>query len=120
MEVNNNKEINVKIKINNDEKCENESTSNEVKMFENSKEIEKLKNFETNTNEINIIYFFISEFGLLFIIGLILLIIYLLPQYHSAKTFTSKHSEKLFDPNYSPKILFIQQIYILVLISLID
>ena len=54
---------------------------------------------------LNNIYFFISEFGLIFIMGLILLIIYLSPQYHSAKIFTSKNSNTIFDSNYSPKIL---------------
>ena len=103
MEENNNNEINVKIKFNSNEKVDN--ASNEIKMFENSKELEKLKNLEIIKNEINIIYFFISEFGLVFIMGLILLIIYLSPQYHPAKTFTSKISNKIFDSNYLPKIL---------------
>ena len=63
---------------------------------------EKIK--EELKNEINKIYFFISEFGFIFILGLILLILYLLPQYHSAKTFTSKKSNALFDIDYTPKI----------------
>jgi hypothetical protein len=74
-------------------------------MLGNSKELEKKKNFEKMTNEENIIYFFISEFGLNFIMILILLIIFISPQYHSAKTFTSKISNKIFDSNYSLKIL---------------
>ena len=49
-------------------------------MLGNSKELEKMKNFE-KTNEENIIYFFISEFGLIFIMVLILLILFISPQY---------------------------------------
>ena len=105
MEDSYNREINVKNELNNNGKDEIGSISDEVKVIENSKELEKFKNFGINTNEINIIYFFISEFGLIFIMGLILLIIYLSPQYHSAKTFTSKNSNTIFDSNYSPKIL---------------
>ena len=104
MEANNNKEINVKTELNNFEKVEIGNASNEIKMLENSKELEKMKNFEKMTNKENIIYFFISEFGLIFIMVFILLIIFISPQYHSAKTFTSKISNKIFDSNYSPKI----------------
>ena len=104
MEENGNKEIKTEAVINKDEKNEIGNAYKEIKMFENSKELENSNNFENNTNKINIIYFFISEFGLIFIMGLILLIIYLCPQYHSAKTFTSKYYNKIFDINYSPKI----------------
>ena len=105
METNNNKEINVKTELNNFEKGEIGNASNEIKMLGNSKELEKMKNLEKMTNKENIIYFFISEFGLIFIMVLILLILFISPQYDSAKTFTSKISNKIFDSNYSPKIL---------------
>ena len=40
---------------------------------------------------IGIIQFFVSEFGLIIVIGLILILVNVIPQYHSKKTFTSKN-----------------------------
>ena len=51
----------------------------------------------------NIIFFFISEFGLILILVIILFIFLISPQYHSAKTFISKISNP-FDSDYIPKI----------------
>ena len=70
----------------------------------NTNENSPIENLELNDCKISTIYFLISEFGLIFVLGFILLIIYLSPQYHPAKTFTSKNSNKIFDSNYIPKI----------------
>ena len=83
-----------KISINQNIKIQEKIQKNELK--------KEIKN--EIKNEIKIIYLFISEFGFIFILGLILLILYLSPQYHSAKTFTSKKTNALFDSDYTPKI----------------
>ena len=88
------------------ESIENGSVS-KVSINQNIKTQEKIQKNELKKeikNEIKIIYLFISEFGFIFILGLILLILYLSPQYHSAKTFTSKKTNALFDSDYTPKI----------------
>ena len=54
---------------------------------------------------IRIIPFFISEFGIFFIIIFIVILFFIFPQYHPPKTFHSKEV-KSFNPNYEPKILF--------------
>ena len=58
-----------------------------------------IKNEELNANSIQIylnyigiIQIFLSEFGFLFILGFILFIAYIIPEYHSKKIFTSKKS----------------------------
>ena len=52
----------------------------------------------------HILFIFITELGFFLIYLIILLIFFVTPQYHSAKTFTSKNSTKSFDSNYIPKI----------------
>ena len=99
MDKNSNNKINV---IKYSDSVENGSIS-KVIINQNSKTFEKNKKEEIK-NEINKIYFFISEFGLILILGFILIIIYLSPQYHPAKTFTSKKSKALFNSDYTPKI----------------
>ena len=54
--------------------------------------------------KVNIILFFITELGFLIIYLIIILIFFVTPQYHSAKTFTSKNSTKSFNSSYIPKI----------------
>ena len=49
--------------------------------------------------------FIISEFGIFFIIIFIVILFFIFPQYHPAKTFHSKNIDS-FNPNYEPKILF--------------
>ena len=80
------------------EKTKKEEIKNEIKI-----EIKNEIKNETK-NEINKIYFFISEFGFILMLGFILIIIYLSPQYHPAKTFTSKKSKTLFNSDFTPKI----------------
>ena len=46
----------------------------------------------------------ISEFGFIFILGIIILFLYIIPEYHSSKTFTSKVTNRPFNPDYIPKI----------------
>lgn len=46
----------------------------------------------------------ISEFGFIFILGIIIFFLYIIPEYHSSKTFTSKVTNRPFDPDYIPKI----------------
>ena len=72
-----------------------------VEAYEKLEEIDKI---QSKKDGIKIIHFFISQFGFIFLIALILLIIYSTPQYHPSKTFTSKKSAKVFDPYYTPKI----------------
>ena len=79
----------------------NETNSKEVVNGEISEEIGKIIN---NEDEIKTLYFFITQIGFIFILLFILLIVYLSPQYHPSKTYTSKKSRKIFDPNYTPKI----------------
>ena len=111
MEKNSNNKINV---IKYSDSVENGSIS-KVIINQNSEASEKTKKEEIKNkikieikneikNEINRIYFFISEFGFILILGFILIIIYLSPQYHPAKTFTSKKSKALFNSDYTPKI----------------
>ena len=76
----------------------------DINKNESEREILKGKIRPNNDNTIKIIYFFITEFGFIFILGIILLLLYLIPEYHSAKTFTSKNSNLLFNSNYNPKI----------------
>ena len=99
MKKNSNNKINV---IKYSDSVENGSIS-KVIINQNSKTFEKTKKEEIK-NEINKIYFFISEFGFILVLGFILIIIYLSPQYHPAKTFTSKKSKALFNSDYTPKI----------------
>ena len=66
-------------------------------------ENEELKKFIIKQNKIKTLEFFISEFGFLIPFILILFILFIIPDYHSAKTFTSKISSP-FNPNYNPKI----------------
>ena len=49
--------------------------------------------------------FFISEFGIFFIIVFTVILFFFFPQYHNPKIFRSKEA-KSFNPNYEPKILF--------------
>ena len=79
----------------------NSQTKTKVQKCYNIIDIIEKKN--SQTNKVHIIYFFLSELSLFFIFGLILLILYLIPQYHSAKTFISKSSIR-FNSNYIPKI----------------
>jgi len=90
-------------KFQNLEIIENVNTKKKTKEQECSNIINIIKINNNQNNKVNTIYFFISELGLLFIFGLFLLILYLIPQYHSAKTFTSKNYI-LFNSNYIPKI----------------
>jgi len=84
------------------DKIENINTKKKSKE-ENYNIIDINRKNNNHNNKANIILFFISELSLLFIFGLFLLIIYFIPQYHSAKIFTSK-SAKVFNSNYIPKI----------------
>ena len=63
-------------------------------------------NEEDFYNEIRIIPYFVSEFGLFLIILFIVLLFFIIPQYHSGKLFHSKKLNIPFDTNYIPKILF--------------
>ena len=99
MKKNSNNKINV---IKYSDSVENGSIS-KVIINQNSEASEKTKKEEIK-NEINKIYFLISEFGFILMLGFILIIIYLSPQYHPAKTFTSKKSKALFNSDYTPKI----------------
>ena len=72
----------------------------------NEMELLKLGFLQKNNNQIKTIYFFISELGFIFLLGIIILLLYVIPKYHSAKTSTSKISNELFDSNYNP-IIFI-------------
>ena len=76
----------------------------DINKNESETEILKGKIKPSNDNKIKIIYFFITEFGFIFILGIILLLLYVIPEYHSAKTFTSKISNLSFNSNYNPKI----------------
>ena len=71
---------------------------NEGELMILNQKIAKIKN-----NNIYIL-FFITEFGLIFILGIIVLFLYIIPEYHSVKIFTSKKANTPFDPNYIPKI----------------
>jgi len=81
-----------------------ENESKEIKMQESTQDINNLDNILKETNKVNIILFFISEFGFIFILGLILLLFYLIPQYHPAKVFKSKTQNQGFDSAYTPQI----------------
>ena len=72
--------------------------------FNSEREIITVKNKKKEDNKFKIIYFFITEFGFILLLGLILLLLFAIPKYHSAKIFTSKNSNILFDSNYNPKI----------------
>ena len=56
-------------------------------------------------DNIRTIPFLISEFGIFFIIIFTVILFFIFPQYHPAKTFHSKSIDS-FNPNYEPKILF--------------
>ena len=96
MKKNSNNKINV---IKYSDSVENGSIS-KVIINQNSEASEKTKKEEIKNeikieikneikNEINKIYFFISEFGFILILGFILIIIYLSPQYHPAQYYPS-------------------------------
>ena len=72
--------------------------------FESEREIITVKNQQIKDNKLKIIFFFITEFGFILLLGLILLLLFAIPEYHSAKIFTSKNSNILFDSYYDPKI----------------
>ena len=83
-------------------KVKNGSKINEV----NDGEMNMLKEKElkNNDNQVKTIFFLISEYGFILILGIILFLLWVIPEYHSAKTFTSKISNESFDSNYNPKI----------------
>ena len=56
-------------------------------------------------DNIRILPFLISEFGIFFIIIFIVILFFFFPQYHPAKVFHSKKGYA-FNPNYGPKIIF--------------
>ena len=64
------------------ENVENINTKKKTKEQECSNIINIIKINNNQKIKVNTIYFFISELGLLFIFGLFLLILYLIPQYH--------------------------------------
>ena len=78
-----------------------------------SESTELIKNFNEDIvpNKINIpkiIQIFISEIGFIIIILFILLIVYLIPEYHPAKTITSKNIPN-FIFNQDPIIMITQR-----------
>jgi hypothetical protein len=83
-------------------KVKNGSKINEV----NDGEMNMLKEKElkNNDNQVKSIYFLISEYGFILILGIILFLLWVIPEYHCAKTFTSKISNEPFDSNDIPKI----------------
>ena len=81
-----------------------ENESKEIKMQESSQDMNNLDNILKETYKANIILFFISEFGFIFILGFILLLLYIIPQYHPSKEFTSKTQNLGFDSTYTPQI----------------
>ena len=81
-----------------------ENESKEIKMQDSTQDINNLDNILKDTNKVNIILFFISEFGFVSILGFILLLLYIIPQYHPAKVFTSKTQNQGFDSTYTPQI----------------
>ena len=85
-----------------DNKEDKTNEDSEINEFITKNQINK-KDFY---NEIKIIPYFASEFGLFIIILLIVLLFFLIPQYHSGKLFHSKKLNIPFDTNYIPKILF--------------
>ena len=93
------KDINSKNPIKNPE-----NESKEIKMQESTQDINNLDNIFKEKNKVNIILFLISEFGFIFILGFILLLLYIIPQYHPSKVFTSKTQNQGFDSTYTPKI----------------
>ena len=60
---------------------------------------------------IGIIQFFISEFGFIIVIGLIMILVNVIPRYHSKKTFTSKNISD-FEFSKDQLFLFILLIFI--------
>lgn len=81
-----------------------ENDLKEIKIQENVHSINKIGNIPQKPHQIKIISFFLSEFGFVFILGFILLLLFIIPQYHSAKVFTSKTQNQGFDSAYTPKI----------------
>ena len=81
-------------------KVENENEF--VIIHESEKEI--LKNVFITKKNIKIVELFVSEYGFLIPFVLILFLLFIIPDYHSAKTFTSKISTQTFNTNYNPKI----------------
>ena len=81
-----------------------ENDLKEIKTQENVQCINKIGNIPQKPHQIKIISFFLSEFGFVFILGFILLLLFIIPQYHSAKVFTSKTQNQGFDSTYTPKI----------------
>ena len=61
---------------------------------------------EKDIGQIKLIPYFISEFSVFFLIMFIILLFFIIPQYHSSKLFHSKKASYLFDNDYVPKILF--------------
>ena len=80
-----------------------ENINSSLKIIEKYNTSEKTNLFSFHKSKINILFFFLSEYGFILILLFILCIIYLLPQNHSAKTFTSK-SSNIFNSDYIPKI----------------
>ena len=93
------KNLNPKSNVNN-----SESDLNENKTQESIQGINIIKSKLKETNRVNIILFFISELGFIFILGFVLLLLYIIPQYHSAKVFTSKNQIQEFNKEYTPQI----------------
>ena len=102
-ELNFNKEINSHEQLNKFGKNDYMNNQKETKIQESTNIIHLIKKSNEPKNNANTIYFFLSELGLIFIVGIIIVILFFIPQYHSAKTFTSK-SVDIFNSNYIPKI----------------
>ena len=100
------KQINYEIEkpIERNEASNNNNKHKEIILNEGEFMILNKKKIEKVGNKNNCIIFFITEFGFIFILGLIVFFLYIIPEYHSAKTFTSKNANTPFDPNYTPKI----------------
>ena len=85
-----------------------DNKENENLMKKERKDINKVNliNEEEIISKIKLFPYFMTEFGLILIILLIVNIFYCIPQYHPSKVFYSKKSDSSFNPNNIPKILF--------------
>jgi len=81
-----------------------DNESKEIKIQESTQDLNNLDHILKVNNKVNIILFFISEFGFIFILVFILLLLLLIPQYHPAKVFKSKTQNQGFDSEYIPQI----------------
>ena len=73
-----------------------------VIIHESEKEI--LKNIIMTESQIKTTEFFFSQFGFMIPLIITVLLLFIIPEYHPGKIFTSKISGNTFDPNYIPKI----------------